>query len=668
MKLSKCLLSVTLLLIQLCPCFTPSVYALEKISLQLKWTHEFQFAGYYAAKEKGYYQQAGLDVDIREADPSLDVNKEVLLGRANFGVGTSSLILERNAGKPVVVLAAIFQHSPQIIVVRNSSSAQSVHDLKGKRLMLEPQSDELIAYLKAEGLPLNSITLQKHSFDIQDLVDGLTDAMSAYSFSEPYYLDQSRFDYQAFTPRSDGIDFYGDNLFTSESEINQHPDRVKAFRDASLRGWDYALAHPDEIIDLILKKYPNKNRPNTRDFLRFEADKVSELMRSDLLATGYMNPGRWRHIADTYADLGMLPKKFPLDNFLYEPHPTINYRFIYGIIAATLLVACIAGAITFYILRVNRRLAHSLDELRAGELKLKLLSMAIEHSPTSVIITGPDTRIQYVNSQFTKETGYSADDAYGKTPKILQSGLTRAETYQDMWAHLSQGKLWKGELINRRKSGEVYWEEAHISPVNDENGKLTHYIAVKLDITERKHVSDRLAHMAHHDGLTNLPNRILFFERVEQGLALARRHHTRLALMFIDLDRFKPINDSFGHAVGDAILQEAAKRMLDCVREADTVGRIGGDEFIGLMLDIGGVENAETLAIKICESLNVPFKVSGNMHHLSASIGVAVYPEHGHDEMSLAKNADLAMYYAKASGRNNVKIFHGNMKNLSMEI
>ncbi|MFZ6863859.1 diguanylate cyclase domain-containing protein [Undibacterium sp. Ji67W] len=667
MKLLKCLLSLALLLVQLCPSFISSVYALEKVNLQLKWTHEFQFAGYYAAKEKGYYDQVGLDVNIREADPSLDVNEEVVSGRAQYGVGTSSLILERKAGKPLVVLAVIFQHSPQIILLRNGSTAQSVHDIKGKRLMLEPQSDELVAYLKAEGISLNNITMQKHSFDVQDLVDGLTDAMSAYSFSEPYYLDRAKFDYQAFTPRSDGIDFYGDNFFTSEAEINQHPERVKAFRDASLRGWDYALAHPDEIIDLILKKYPNKNRPNTREFLRFEADKVSELMRSDLLATGYMNPGRWRHIADTYAGLGMLPPDFSLDHFLYEPNPAINFKLIYSIIAATLLFACVAGVITFYILRVNRRLAQSLDELKAGELKLKLLSMAIEHSPTSVIITGPDTRIRYVNSQFTKETGYSADDAYGKTPRFLQSGLTRMETYQNMWAHLSQGKLWSGELINRRKSGEVYWEEAHISPVNDENGKLTHYVAVKLDITERKHASDRLAHMAHHDGLTNLPNRILFFERVEQGLALARRNHTKLALMFIDLDRFKPINDNFGHAVGDVILQEVAKRMLDCVREADTVGRIGGDEFIGLMLDIGDIENAEVLATKICKTLSIPFNVSGHLHHLSASIGVAVYPDHGHDEISLAKSADLAMYYAKASGRNNVKIFQSDMKNLSIE-
>jgi len=660
----KCLF-FTFLLVQLFPCCVAPTFALEKVSVQLKWTHAFQFAGYYAAKEQGYYQQAGLDVDIREADPALNVSEEVLRGRADFGVGTSSLILERNAGKPVVVLAVIFQHSPQIFVAKTNFATQSVHDLKGRRIMLEPQSEELIAYLKAEGISLDSIQLQKHSFEVQDLMDGATDAMSAYSISEPYFLDKAKFDYQTFTPRSAGIDFYGDNLFTSEAEIRAHPKRVEAFREASLRGWEYALSHKEEVIDLILKKYHDKNSPNTQDFLRFEADKVAELMRSDLVAIGYMNPGRWRHIADTYADLGMLPKNFPLDQFLYEVNSSINFALIYSIVAATLGFSCVAGLITFYILRVNRRLEKSLAELRAGELKLKLLSMAMEHSPTSVLITGADTRIQYVNAQFTKETGYTSEEAFGKTPKILQSGLTRSDTYEDLWAHLTQGKLWKGELINRRKSGEVYWEEAHISPVYDDDKNLTHYIAVKLDITERKHANDRLAHMAHHDGLTNLPNRILFFERVEQGLALAKRNETRLAVMFIDLDKFKPINDNYGHAIGDAILQEAAKRMIDCVREADTVGRIGGDEFIALMLDIGNIASAEYLAKKICSALSLPFDVAEQTHHLSASIGIAVYPEHGEDEISLAKNADLAMYYAKASGRNNVKVYQESMNHIS---
>ena len=659
----KSLLCSTLIVLFF-PCSATSVYALEKVSLQLKWTHAFQFAGYYAAKQQGYYERAGLDVDIREADPTINVSDEVSRGRADFGVGTSSLILEREAGKPVVVIAVVFQHSPQIFVAKNSTAFQSIHDLKDKRIMLEPHSEELLAYLKAEGVPLDSIHWKNHSFDVQDLMAGKADVMSAYSISEPYFLDQAHYSYQTFTPRSAGIDFYGDNLFTSEKEMAEHPKRVQEFRDASMRGWEYALSHKEQIAHLILEKYSHKDSRNTLGFLRFEADKITDLMRNDLVAVGYMNPGRWRHIADTYADLGMLPQNYSLDHFLYDYNPAVNYTLVNSIIAIALSLVCVVGIVTLYIFRVNRRLGKTVADLKAGELKLKLLSMAIEHSPTSVIITGTDTRIQYVNPQFTKETGYSAEEAFGQLPKILQSGLTPADTYHDMWTHLSRGKSWKGELINRRKSGDVYWEEAHISPVVDENNKLMHYIAVKLDITERKHANERLAHLAHHDGLTNLPNRILFFERVEQGLALARRNHTRLALMFIDLDKFKPVNDQYGHAVGDAILQKAAKRMLDCVREADTVGRIGGDEFIALMLDIGDHKNAELLAKKICHALSLPFDVAGQNHQLSASIGVAVYPEHGEDEVQLAKSADLAMYYAKASGRNNVKIYYDSMTNL----
>ena len=656
----KCLLCAMVL--GLCfPSFATQAFALDKVSLQLKWTHAFQFAGYYAAKQQGYYQQAGLDVDIREASPGINVTDEVISGRADFGVGTSSLILERKAGKPVVVIAVAFQHSPQVFVTQKTPRIQSIHDLKDKHIMLEPQSEELLAYLKAEGVPLDSIHWQTHRFDVHDLMSGTTDAMSAYSISEPFFLDQAQVAYQVFTPRSAGIDFYGDNIFTSEKQISQHPKRVQAFRDASMRGWEYALSHKEQIIQLILNQYPTKDHRNTPEFLHFEADKVADLMRNDLVAVGYMNPGRWQHIADTYADLGMLPKHYALDDFLYDRNPPVNYLLIYGVVAIALLLASLTGGVTYYILRVNRRLAKTVADLKAGELKLKLLSMAVEHSPTSVIITDADTRIQYVNPQFTKETGYSSEDVFDKTPKILQSGLTRIDTYQDMWAHLTQGDSWKGELINRRKSGDLYWEEAHISPVFDEKNQLTHYVSVKLEITERKHANERLAHLAHHDGLTNLPNRTLFFERVEHGLKLAKRHRTRLALMFIDLDKFKPINDRYGHAIGDVILQEAAKRMLQCIRESDTVGRIGGDEFIGLMLDIGDHEHAEHLAHKICHALNLPFEVAGQVHQLSASIGVAVYPEHGEDDMHLAKSADLAMYYAKANGRNNVKIFHESM-------
>lgn len=231
--------------------------ALEKVTLQLKWMHQFQFAGYYAAEQQGYYRDAGLNVTINQATTGIDPVQEVVNGKADYGVGSSSLLLMRNAGKPVVTLAVIFQHSPYVLLTRDSSASQTIHSLGGKRLMLEPQADELLAYLTKEGIPMQRL---EHSFNLKDLISGTVDAMSGYITTDPDDLDRAGIAYHAYSPRSAGIDFYGDNLFTTENEIKNHPARVKAFREASLKGWHYALQNPDEIIDLILQKYPPPGR------------------------------------------------------------------------------------------------------------------------------------------------------------------------------------------------------------------------------------------------------------------------------------------------------------------------------------------------------------------------------------------------------------------------
>jgi diguanylate cyclase (GGDEF)-like protein/PAS domain S-box-containing protein len=651
----RILLAFIALLALSTPMTAPPAMAAEPVTLQLKWTHAFQFAGYYAAKELGYYQQAGLDVTFKEAQPGLDVVDQVLTGKAQYGVGTSSLLLARNAGKPVVALAVIFQHSPQVLITGKQTDTQSIHDLNGKRIMLEPLSEELQAYMMREGVRPESLKQQEHSFNPQDLVAGKTDAISAYVTSEPYFLLRAGFDYLTYTPRSVGIDFYGDNLFTSERELEQYPERVKAFRAASLRGWQYAMEHQEEIISLIYNKYAQRH---PKDFYEFEAAQMTSLVRTDLVPVGYMNPGRWRHIADIYGELGMLPAHFPLAGFLYQPDPQSNPTWLYSFLLTALGIAIAVGVLAFYILRINRRLNQSMAAVEQAESRLQVLSKAIDQSPTSVLITGPDTVIKYVNPYFSKLTGYTLEEAIGKTPKVLQaSGLTDRDTYRQMWGSLLRGEAWTGEMANRRKSGEIYWEEVHVAPVKDSEGKTTHYVGVKLDITDRKRAQSRLTQMAHYDVLTNLPNRTLFFERVTQGLALARRNKNKLALMFIDLDKFKPINDTYGHAVGDLVLQEAARRMAACLRDSDTIGRIGGDEFVVLLPDVDSEDNAAMVADKIRMALNQPFEIDGNTLSISSSIGVALYAEHGANEIELAKNADFAMYQAKASGRDTVKIF-----------
>ena len=302
-------------------------------------------------------------------------------------------------------------------------------------------------------------------------------------------------------------------------------------------------------------------------------------------------------------------------------------------------------------------LQQSLQETQQTQEHLRILSMAIEQSPTSVVITDVDARIEYVNPHFCEESGYSAAEAIGQNPRVLNSGLTDPAVFVEMWRYLTEGKTWKGELINRRKSGEIYWEEAHIAPVRDSLGIIRHYVAVKLDITVQKQAHERIAHLAHHDLLTNLPNRLLFFDRVNQSLAHAQRQGSRLAVMYIDLDKFKPINDSCGHAAGDFVLQQVARRLESCVRHSDTVGRIGGDEFVVLLPDASMPEHVIQIAEKIRQALKQPIEFGERVFEISSSIGIALYPDHGASVDQLAISADCAMYHAKESGRDQVILY-----------
>lgn len=334
--------------------FHTNAYALETVSLQLKWTHQFQFAGYYMAKAKGFYQEVGLDVNFIEGDRSLNSVTEVLAGNANFGVGSSNLLLERNAGKPLVVLGVIFQHSPYVLLMRQTSPMQSIHDLVGKRLVIEEQAEELLAYLKKEGVSPEKIKLIHLNPEVHDFIANRTDAISAYITDEPEILDHLNIPYAIFSPRSAGIDFYGDNFFTTENEIATHPQRVKAFRDATIRGWQYAMSHTDEAIELIRAEYaPYK----TKTHLEYEAKVMRSLILPSSIEIGYMFEGRWRHIIKTYADLNMLPADMSLENFLYSPAPSpfFNYRVI-GFMVAAACVICLITIVALRFFRLNQKL------------------------------------------------------------------------------------------------------------------------------------------------------------------------------------------------------------------------------------------------------------------------------------------------------------------------
>jgi len=302
-------------------------------------------------------------------------------------------------------------------------------------------------------------------------------------------------------------------------------------------------------------------------------------------------------------------------------------------------------------------IARDITERKHIESKLRTLSQAIEQSPVSVVITDPKANIQYVNSAFEQLTGYSSAEAVGENPRMLKSGNTPREIYRELWQTITSGRTWQGEIQNRRKNGELFWEHANIAPVLDEAGKTLHYLAVKEDITLRKQQEKHILHQAHFDSLTDLPNRFLSLDRLSQLLSEAQRNRERVAVLFLDLDDFKKINDTLGHDTGDKLLIEAASRLRSVIRGGDTVGRLGGDEFIVLL---GGLEDAADVSPvveNLLYSFRDPFRIDGRELVLTTSAGVAVYPDDGDNPSELLRNADSAMYHSKEQGRNTYSYF-----------
>lgn len=313
-----------------------------------------------------------------------------------------------------------------------------------------------------------------------------------------------------------------------------------------------------------------------------------------------------------------------------------------------------------------------ISELKNKEEMIKVLSQALEQSPVLVIITNPDADIEYVNRTFETVSGYSKQEVIGKNPRIFQSGLTPLKSYQEMWTALTNCKTWSGEMQNRKKNGEIYWEMAHIAPVLNKTGQITHYVAVKEDITDKKYQQEKIQYQAHYDSLTKLPNRFLALDRLKQSLSRASRDNTLVAVLFLDLDGFKRINDSLGHEVGDRLLVMAAERLSASIRDEDTLCRLGGDEFISILQGLKNPSEAQLVARNQLACFSAAFNLDKRELRVTASIGIAVSPNDGESPAELLRNADTAMYYSKNQGRNNFHYYKNSMnldvtRNLSIE-
>ncbi|OIQ91052.1 cyclic di-GMP phosphodiesterase Gmr [mine drainage metagenome] len=309
---------------------------------------------------------------------------------------------------------------------------------------------------------------------------------------------------------------------------------------------------------------------------------------------------------------------------------------------------------------IYRTILYSIERKR-GEAQSRLYEEVINNIREGICITDAQANIVSVNPAFCRITGYEPSEVIGKNPRLLASGRQDHSFYGEMWTTLRRRGAWRGEIWNRTKSGEIYPQWLSISAVGGPDPATTRYIGAFLDITSLKAHEQSLLHLAHHDSLTGLPNRLLLQDRVERAIAFARRDQSRVALLFLDLDHFKIINDSLGHAAGDALLKAVSARLCGALRHSDTVARLGGDEFMVLAANVGTAAEIAEIAEKIAEALSAPVDLAGQSVTIGSSIGVAVFPEDGEDFPTLMKHADTAMYRAKHNGRNTFCLFDPHM-------
>jgi len=307
-------------------------------------------------------------------------------------------------------------------------------------------------------------------------------------------------------------------------------------------------------------------------------------------------------------------------------------------------------------------IARDITARKQVEDNLNLMSKVFFNGGEAILITDANNRILAVNREFTKLTGYEQWEVIGKNPKLLSSGTTPPEVFAEMWQTLAQNDHWQGELWDRRKSGEPYPKRLSISVVRDADGKIVNYIGSFEDITDRKAAEDRIRYLAHHDALTGLPNRFSFYDRIEQSMAFARRFDKTLAVMLIDLDRFKTINDTLGHNAGDQLLVQVAKRLEGSVRESDIVARLGGDEFVIVLSGAEVVKDVKDVAEKIIQCLSAPYLITGRELRTTPSIGICFYPGDAGEISELIQRADIAMYHAKAEGRGKYQFYTEEMQ------
>ena len=469
---------------------------LDHVVLQLPYYHMFNYAGFYAAQDKGFYREEGLAVEILEGSPEFTPTEKILAGEATFGIQNDDLLLEYLAGKDVIVLAVLFQHSSWALMVNAESDYESPQDLAGRKIALELNSRDaaILAMLKHEGVSIDSVTKVRASWDALHIFDGSIDARLVY-LNDPELVNLSNEGkrFRLIKPINYGIDFYGDSLFTSVEQIQREPGRVAAFRQATLRGWNYALDNPDEIIEVILKKQGVKERGLTRELFQFEAAETRKLMSYPLVEVGHMNRHRWEKMAHTFVSLGMVKPDFSLEGFIYDPEPSFNYawvRWLAVVCGGTLL--CLVGVIIWN-WQLQHRVALKTRQYQESEEKYRVVA---ETATDGIISIDKNSTILYANPALGKIFGYHADDLIGKSLTTLMPSDLRDKHLRSIGQFIVTGQKqtsWNGiELKGMRSDNRTIPIEVSFGVIKEKPDRFI-FTGIIRDITERKKAQDALS-------------------------------------------------------------------------------------------------------------------------------------------------------------------------------
>lgn len=650
----------------------------EEVSVQLPWLHQFEFAAFYAAEEQGFYHDEGLDVVLHEGGPGVNPVAAVLSGRVDFALGSSGLIVDRGQGKSVVAVAALVQHSPVALLAAKTTAVKTVKDLANQPIAVDVHNqDEIEAYLLESGIDKSQIKLVTQTdATLNTLESGLIAAKVIFTTNEPFLIQDQLNKYLIFRPQATGIDFFGSVLFSSQAYLLKHPDTAEAFRAATLKGLAYALEHPDEIVQLILDKYNTQHK--SRAHLLFEAEAIKTLTRTDIVEVGHMSVDRWQHVAQVYQDLGKLPLDFTLDGFLYTP---AHDKTPIGLMLAVVVMGIVLALFLWLSHRLhdaNQHLKIEIEERHRTEQSLAISEAnyreLVDNANVIILRLAFDGTITYFNAFAEKFFGYTQAEILGK--HVMDTIVPNVETgtERDLSALINQilqnpNNFQVSENENITKSGKRVWVQWSNKVLFDEQGKAVGVLSIGHDVTEKRATDLQIHQLAFFDSLTGLPNRQLMLDRLQQSIA--KHHQTGLygALLFIDLDHFKLLNDTHGHHLGDQLLIQVANRLMYCLSPGDMVARLGGDEFVMVYESLSAdprmaAMEAETRARGCLQALTKPFMLGTLPYELSASIGITLFKDNQDHISDLLKRADMAMYQVKSSGRNGIRFFDPLMQSI----